>query len=231
MIWILSLVAIIAVALFFLAKRFEKDKPAQETFPYQKSEVLFSHAERSFIGVLQQAVGNNTVIFGKVRVADVVSPKEGLKRTSWQKAFNKIAAKHFDFLLCDKEDLSVSCAIELDDGSHHSKRRHESDAFLKGVCEAAGIPLIQVPAKSAYIISELRRLLPRYLTTKDTIDTEGSPAPVIPEPKSKTKVCPNCSAVMVKRIAKNGKHAGKHFWACKAYPKCKTIEPINDQLN
>jgi ssDNA-binding Zn-finger/Zn-ribbon topoisomerase 1 len=86
--------------------------------------------------------------------------------------------------------------------------------------------LIQIPAKSAYVISEVRSLLPRYLTVKDTLDPQPSGAPEIPEPKSTSKVCPNCSTVMVKRVAKNGKHAGKSFWACKAYPKCKTIEAI-----
>jgi len=227
MLWIIIAVVIIAVALFLLAKRSEKGKPAQEALPYQKSETLFTPAERSFLGVLHQAVGNNAMIFGKVRVADVVEPKAGLGRSARQKAFNKISAKHFDFLLCDKEDLSVACAIELDDGSHNSKRRQERDEFLKGVCEAAGVPLIQVPAKSAYVISEVQRLLPRYLTVRDTLGPE--PAPAIEKSENSAKVCPNCSTVMVKRVAKNGKHAGKQFWACKAYPKCKTIEAINAQ--
>jgi ssDNA-binding Zn-finger/Zn-ribbon topoisomerase 1 len=161
-------------------------------------------------------------------VADVLEPKAGLGRSARQKAFNKISAKHFDFLLCDKEDLSVACAIELDDASHDSKRRQERDEFLKGVCEAAGVPLIQIPAKSAYVISEVRSLLPRYLTIKDTPDPESLPAPAmaIGKPETNGKVCPNCSTVMVKRVAKNGKHAGKPFWACRAYPKCKTIEAI-----
>jgi ssDNA-binding Zn-finger/Zn-ribbon topoisomerase 1 len=226
MLWIILIISIVGIGLFFLARRSEKGKPAHEAFPYQKSEVLFTPAERSFLGVLRQAVGNNAAIFGKVRVADVVEPKSCLGRSARQKAFNKISAKHFDFLLCDKEDLSVACAIELDDGSHNSKRRQERDGFLKGVCEAAGVPLIQIPAKSAYVISEVRSLLPRYLTVKDTPNPQPSPAPAIPEPENTSKVCPNCSTVMVKRVAKNGKHAGKSFWACKAYPKCKTIEAI-----
>jgi ssDNA-binding Zn-finger/Zn-ribbon topoisomerase 1 len=213
--------------LFLLAKRSEKGKPAQESLPYQKSEALFTPAERSFLGVLHQAVGNNAAIFGKVRVADVVEPKTGLTQSARQKAFNKISAKHFDFLLCDKEDLSVACAIELDDSSHNSKRRHERDEFLKGVCEAAGVPLIQVPARSAYVISEVRGLLPRYLTVKDTPEEESSPTLTIEKPENNEKVCPNCSAEMVKRVAKNGRHAGKSFWACKGYPKCKTIEAIS----
>jgi hypothetical protein len=193
------------------------DKPAQESFPYQKSEALFTPAERSFLGVLHQAVGNNAAIYGKVRVADVVEPKTGLNRSARQSAFNRISGKHFDFLLCDKEKLSVICAIELDDRSHNSKRRHERDEFLNGVCEAAGVPLIQVPAKSAYVISEVRGLLPRYLTVKDMPEPEPSPAPAMEKSENNGKVCPNCSTVMVKRVAKNGKNAGKSFWACKAY--------------
>lgn len=229
MIWIALSVVIFAIGLFFLAKRSDKGKPVRETLPYQKSDALFTAAERSFFGVLQQAVGNNAVILGKVRVADVVEPKTGLGRSARQKAFNKISAKHFDFLLCDKEDLSVSCAIELDDASHNSKRRQKRDEFLKGVCKATGVPLIQIPAKSAYVISEVRSLLPRYLIVKDTPGLQPSPAQAIQEPENTSKVCPNCSTVMVKRVAKNGKHAGKQFWACKAYPKCKTIEAITAQ--
>ena len=226
MLWIILIIAIVGIGLFLLAKRSEKGKPAHEPLPYQKSEALFTPAERSFLGVLQQAVGNNAAIFGKVRVADVVEPKSGLGRSARQKAFSKISAKHFDFLLCDKEDLSVACAIELDDGSHKSKRRQERDEFLKGVCEAASVPLIQVPAKSAYVISELKSLLPRYLTARNTPEQEHTPAPAIEKSENNGKVCPNCSTVMVKRVAKNGKQAGKSFWACKAYPKCKTVEAI-----
>lgn len=227
MILIIVAVVIVAFVMFFLARRSEKGKPDQIDLPYQKAEALFSPAERSFFGVLQQAVGNNAAIFGKVRVADVVEPKSGLGRSAWQKAFNKISGKHFDFLLCDKEDLSVACAIELDDGSHNSKRRHERDAFLKGVCEGAGVPLIQIPAKSAYVISEVKRLIPRYLATVYTPIQKPSPAPASRKPENNGKVCPNCSAVMVKRVAKKGTYAGKSFWACSAFPKCKTVKAIN----
>lgn len=226
MFWISAAVVIVAITLFLLAKRSEKGKPTQTALPYQKAEALFSHAERSFLGVLHQAVGNHAAVFGKVRVADVVEPKAGLARHARQTASNKISAEHFDFLLCDIEDLSVACAIELDDGSHQSKRRHQRDEFLRGVCAAAGIPLIQVPAQSAYIISEVKQLLPRYLTIKDPPAPESSPELAPQKPELNQKLCPNCSAVMVKRMAKTGKHAGKQFWVCSAYPTCKTMEAV-----
>lgn len=36
-------------------------------------------------------------------------------------------------------------------------------------------------------------------------------------------LCPNCHAPMVLRVAKQGEHAGKKFWGCSNYPKCKYI--------
>jgi len=33
--------------------------------------------------------------------------------------------------------------------------------------------------------------------------------------------CPQCGSLMVLRTAKTGKHAGRQFWGCTAYPDCK----------
>lgn len=224
MIWIIPAVVIMAIALVVLWKLAQKRGLAPPGYPYKKAEALFTPAERSFLGVLHQAVDGNAAIFGKVRVADVVEPKTGLGRSAWQKTFNKISGKHFDFVLCDKEDLSVACAIELDDASHNSKRRQERDEFLKGVCEAAGVPLVQVPAMSGYVIDVVKRLIAPHLTTINTPNQDRSPARQ--ESAINKKVCPKCSASMVKRVAKNGIHAGEQFWACSAFPKCRTIKAI-----
>ncbi|MGO9948427.1 MAG: restriction endonuclease [Steroidobacteraceae bacterium] len=38
-----------------------------------------------------------------------------------------------------------------------------------------------------------------------------------------TPRCPKCGAGMVDYVARQGKFAGKHFWACSLYPKCTGI--------
>jgi len=103
-------------------------------------------------------------VFGKVRVADVLKPSKGGARKQWQIAFNKINNKHFDFVLCDKNDLSVLCAIELNDKSHNTKKRKDRDAFLTAACESAMLPLIQIPAQAAYNIDEIRQTLISHLS-------------------------------------------------------------------
>jgi hypothetical protein len=160
MIWII--ICILLTLLIIAA--FLKNKTRSADAEYKKQKTLFSPAERSFLGVLNQAIEDNAIVFGKVRVADILTPVSGLPRKKWQVLFNKVSCKHFDFIVCDKQDLSVLCAIELDDKSHNSKARKARDEFLQSACVSAQLPLIQIPAKSAYNIDEIRQSLIIHLS-------------------------------------------------------------------
>lgn len=48
----------------------------------------------------------------------------------------------------------------------------------------------------------------------------------IPPPITDTPTCPLCRSVMVKRMAKQGPNAGKAFWGCPAFPKCRGMRAI-----
>lgn len=41
--------------------------------------------------------------------------------------------------------------------------------------------------------------------------------------------CPECDAPMKRRKAKTGPNAGKEFWGCTAYPKCKGLREISSE--
>jgi len=128
-------------------------------FPYRLKDKFYSAAERSFFGVLTQAAAANYVVFGKVRVADVLTPAKGLNRSNWQTAFNKINSKHFDFVLCNPDTLAVECVVELNDRSHTKTKRATRDAFLRGACQSAGLKLLEVEAKASYSVVEVRGLI------------------------------------------------------------------------
>ena len=213
---LLIIVIIVAVVVFLLILLLKRKRGSK--YPYKKLDALFSPAERSFLGVLTQAVDNKYLIFGKVRVADVITPKEGLARSTWQTAFNKISRKHFDYVLCDKDDLSVVCVIELNDSSHNSKERKQRDAFLERSCLSAKLLLLQFTARARYNVAEVQSTLETALmdagskrSSKQSITTDE-------------KQCPRCSAVMIKKVAKKGKKPGSEFWACSAFPKCRYTE-------
>lgn len=39
--------------------------------------------------------------------------------------------------------------------------------------------------------------------------------------------CPRCGSPMVIRTSKRGPNAGKKFWGCSAFPKCKQVQPVS----
>ncbi|MGH8545852.1 MAG: DUF2726 domain-containing protein [Gammaproteobacteria bacterium] len=153
--WLVVL-GILVIVLFGITLWLKSRAPGSDDYPYIKREVLFTGAERSLLGVLDQAVGADYRIFGKVRVADVVSVRPMKNRSAWQRAFNRINAKHFDFIFCTKDNLSIVGAVELNDRSHQNSKRQDRDRFLQEVCKIISLPLVQIQARSAYSVTELR---------------------------------------------------------------------------
>lgn len=201
MIWI----AIIVLAIIVLAIRFLKSAPPATE--YRKAEFL-SPAEKDFLKVLDSAVGTKYRIFAKVRLADIIAPASGDK-SSWQTRFNRISAKHVDFLLSGIADGELICAIELDDRTHLAESRSERDNFLNHALQSAGVPLARFHAGRKYSDVEITANI-------DAALTKSSKATQIQN-------CPKCGKQMVMRKAQTGPHMGQSFWGCSGYPACKGI--------
>lgn len=157
---ILGLIALISAR---LKEKSPSKESASSNYSYRLQRLLLSNAERSFYGVLLQAVGEKSIVFAKVRVADILSPQKGLDRSTWQRAFNAISAKHFDFIICDPKDCSVKLAVELDDSSHGSAKTQKRDNFLNRACESAGLPLLRIKAAKGYSIDEIKQQIEQAL--------------------------------------------------------------------
>lgn len=146
-----------ALILYQLLRR----KPA--AFPYERQPALFTPAEVRFFRHLQQALPSRYRAFGKVRIADVLRTREGLSKSERWAAFNKISAKHLDFVICDAQSLALLGAIELDDSSHLLPHRIARDQFVDGALAAARLPILHVPVRRSYVIAELRQQLQETL--------------------------------------------------------------------
>lgn len=170
------LIAIIVIVGVVVLLGLAKRSGTSREFPYQSTKYLLSKAERSFYGVLVQAVGTEALVFSKVRVADVLSPRKGLGRADWQRAFNAVSAKHFDFLICDPQDCSVKVAVELDDSSHGSARGQKRDRFLNGACESAGLPLLRVKASKSYVLADIKQQIESAISPPEEISMDSASA-------------------------------------------------------
>ena len=128
------------------------------SYPYVSTRSLFTKHEQQFLQVLEQAAEDYRV-FGKVRVADVIEVRKGLSKSEWQRAFNRISQKHLDFVLCHPHDLSIWCAVELDDKTHRQADRKSRDDLLENALAAAAVPLVRVPSRRSYDVAEIKALL------------------------------------------------------------------------
>lgn len=157
----IPIIVVFAVLAFIptLLKLLLSGKAPVKPFPFQSQGKLFSPAERSFLGVLDQILGDSLRVFGKVRLADVIKTKSGLSASARQSAFNQIQSKHLDFVVCDPSDLSIQFAIELDDSSHKKPNRQSRDAFVEQALSAAEIPLFRFPVTKSYSIEQIRNTI------------------------------------------------------------------------
>jgi Protein of unknown function (DUF2726) len=150
------LVVIVVVALLALALLQKASRSRKLGLPYEKAEGLFSPAERQFLNVLDAPLGSDYRIFGKVRIGDIAKVKPGLGASARQGALNRIAYKHFDYVVCRRSDLAVVCVVELNDKSHSTSKVAARDGFVNDLCKTIEVPLLSVQAKRAYSQQELR---------------------------------------------------------------------------
>ena len=126
---------------------------------YDAKGALLTPAELKFLGVLDQVVGTHYRIMAQVRLADVIKVKGNLDKSARSSAFNRIKAKHLDFVACDPSDMTVKFAIELDDSSHNRPNRRARDAFLEEAMKSAGVPLYRFAVKREYDPQEVHQVL------------------------------------------------------------------------
>ena len=232
-IFFLVVIAVTAVALWRRVFRREGgslDGPAAVELPYERNSVLLSAAERSFLGVLEQALGAGYRVCPKVRVADAISVCRPLPRGEWQRAFNRISSKHFDFILCRSTDLEIACAVELDDSTHQRHDRQDRDMFLGEVCSVSSLPLLRFPAKEAYTVSDIRERLAACTESQQRRSTEGGHSLAdedVAIAQEAAPQCPKCSGAMVLRTVRKGSAAGQKFWGCADYPACRGTRRID----
>jgi ssDNA-binding Zn-finger/Zn-ribbon topoisomerase 1 len=227
---LILLIVIAVLAVVVLAAVLRKQRPARSAakYPYQQVSAFLSEAELSFFGVLRQGVGDRGIVFAKVRIADVLETRRGLDNSERQTALNKIVSKHFDFVICANDSAKPLAAVELDDSSHQRKKQIARDKFVNCAARAASLPLIRVPAKNAYSIAQLREQLSAHLPPG--VDVALDPDDTEPAPAGKRPACPKCDLDMVRRQGKSGALAGKAFWGCQHYPKCRSVLPIDAGL-
>jgi hypothetical protein len=203
-----------------LAALFGASKPQvarPETPSYRLRADFLSVTELSFLRTAQIAVSGRFTIMTKVNLNDVFFSPTGDPGHR-----NRINQKHVDFLFCDPQTLKPMLGVELDDASHQRPARVERDALVDGVFASAGLPLLHLPARPSYASTEIAAAV------EDALVARASHAATAALPNAGVPLCPNCGVPMVVREAGRGSHAGRSFYGCPNYPRCREIRPPAD---
>jgi predicted RNA-binding Zn-ribbon protein involved in translation (DUF1610 family) len=200
------------------------DEP--KVLPYFVRDDFFSDAEASFYRVLKNMAADHLIICPKVSLAEIFYVSHPNESMTY---FNRINRKHVDYLLCDTNTLRPRFAIELDDSSHQRSDRMERDDFVDEVFSTTGLPLVRVPVQLAYNTCELAEIFRMALQKNGKSEgkkqeneawSAEAPAPF----------CPKCGQQMVLRTAQRGSNAGKQFYGCPNYPRCKIVISLSNEL-
>lgn len=122
---------------------------ASNTSEYIAVPLLTGNEWNNYQRLKKYAQSHDLLICTKVRLADLVTPRPGTSKSIWKSRFNKICAKHVDFVLCD-QNMNVKLIIELDDKSHEREDRIARDKFVDKTLEEAGYTILHT-----YVISDI----------------------------------------------------------------------------
>lgn len=141
----LTLVAILFVVLiiaFALLKRRGLLSGASGEWPFYAKRPL-SQPEQVLYYRLLKALPEH-IVLAQVQVSRVLGVKKGFNFHEWNNRINRLS---YDFVVCSK-DSSVLAAVELDDKSHESHARSQTDQKKNKATAAAGVRLIRWHVKS-----------------------------------------------------------------------------------
>ena len=192
---------------------------------YEIKPCVYSGAQQAFYKAVQVALAGEYYLLTNMIAADLLNVVAG-NTLAKQVALNALTTKQFDVVVCDKATLTPVCVIDVG---------NTLDAQLKSACESAQLPLVSFNAQANYDSQLLRAKILSAINVKpspvgssneSTLDiVDEKPINTLKNNGIDLVLCPECSALMLKRKAKNGEHAGKLFWICSTYPKCRGMLP------
>lgn len=165
LIWILGFAILVFVvsAIYYMNKKPEKPKNSIDTqnteeqeiqplgnvvFPYKLTQRIFSEKEGYFYRDVRPIADKlGLIVFTKMRVADLLYiPKGTENEKAW---FNRIKAKHIDFILVDR-DYHIRLLVEVDDPTHNRPDRQARDQEVDEMFRQQGLEVLHLRAWGRY---------------------------------------------------------------------------------
>jgi hypothetical protein len=125
-------------------------------FPFKKKGNLFTPVERTFLALIEEAVGNEFRILCRVKMSDILAIHQNADKKTSKNAATRASSKHLDFVLCSKADMSPIIAIDLVHNNGKDGYKSQRDFFVSGALDAAHMPHVRIKVRSGYKAQDIR---------------------------------------------------------------------------
>lgn len=114
------------------------------TYPYTLNQRIFSQKEGYFYRDVRPIADKlGLIVFTKIRLADLLTVPKGTK--DYTKWFNRIKAKHIDFVFVDGE-YNIKLLVEVDDPTHNRPDRQARDEAVDEMFRQVGMEVLHIRA-------------------------------------------------------------------------------------
>ncbi|PKG99835.1 DUF2726 domain-containing protein [Paraglaciecola sp. MB-3u-78] len=145
-------------------------------FPFKKKGNLFTPVERTFLGLIEEAVGNEFRILCRVKMSDILTIHQNVDKKTSKNAASRAGSKRLDFVLCSKEDMSPIIAIDLVHNNGKDGYKSQRDFYVSGALDAAHIPHVRIKVRSGYKAQDIRECIQAKLP-KPRLKDSNAPTP------------------------------------------------------
>lgn len=170
---LLLLVVLLGLVAIFALKKRGAQGGADGPWPFYAKRPL-SAPEQVLYHRLAAALPDH-IVLAQVQVSRVLGVKKGFNHQQWNNRINRLS---YDFVVCGK-DSTVLAAIELDDKTHESASRTETDEKKDKATSAAGIRLLRWHVKSIPDAAAIRAEFGKQSASPPSVP--GNPAVTAPE--------------------------------------------------
>lgn len=129
------------------------------TYAFKPKGQLFTSVERSFLDMLEEAVGKEFKVVCRVKLSDLVTVPSKLEKKKASDALSKASAKYLDFVLCQKSDMRPVLAVDLVHKNGSESYKVHKDLFVTNALDTANIPLARIKVKSGYSLEEIKECI------------------------------------------------------------------------
>ncbi len=144
--WLLFLIGVMFLPFILLvAAVFKRQKTGTKTKPlfnYSPKTHIMTKREENFFKTLCEIFEGKCHVIPQVHLSALLDHR--VKGQNWKGAFYHINGKSVDFVLLRRRDLSVLCAVELDDATHDTINRLDRDAEVERIFDSVRIPLVRL---------------------------------------------------------------------------------------